>query len=75
MRWFNFGYGNWGFGNFQDYIYNHTYEPAAIETPRASAISVGSQICSLQGQQVSTPQRGVSITRQSGGSAKKVLVR
>ena len=27
-RSFNLGYGNNGFGNFQDYTYNHTYTPA-----------------------------------------------
>ena len=27
-RSFNLGYGNNGFGNFQDYTYNHSYTPA-----------------------------------------------
>lgn len=27
-RSFNIGYGDWGFGNFQDYTYNHSYTPA-----------------------------------------------
>ena len=27
-RSFNLGYGNNGFGNFQDYTYNHTFTPA-----------------------------------------------
>ena len=75
-RSFNLGYGNWGFGNFQDYTYNHTYEPpTAIETPRTSTLSAGSQIYTLQGQQVSTPQRGVNIIQQSDGTARKILMR
>ena len=27
-RSFNIGYGNWGFGNFADYTYEHTYTPS-----------------------------------------------
>lgn len=27
-RSFNLGYGDWGFGNFADYTYSHTYTPA-----------------------------------------------
>ena len=29
-RSFNLQYGNWGFGNFQDYNYNHTFTPAYL---------------------------------------------
>lgn len=29
-RSFNLSYGNWNFGSFQDYTYDHTYTPAAI---------------------------------------------
>ena len=28
-RSFNISYGDWSFGNFQDYTYDHTYTPAA----------------------------------------------
>lgn len=28
-RSFNLSYGNWGFGTFQDYTYNHTFTPSA----------------------------------------------
>ncbi|MBP6663079.1 MAG: aldo/keto reductase [Paludibacter sp.] len=31
-RSFNISYGNSNFGNFQDYTYNHTYTPNAIES-------------------------------------------
>ena len=31
-RSFNISYGNGYFGNFQDYTYNHTYTPTAIES-------------------------------------------
>lgn len=31
-RSFNISYGNGNFGNFQDYTYDHTYTPTAIES-------------------------------------------
>jgi diketogulonate reductase-like aldo/keto reductase len=31
-RSFNISYGDWNFGNFQDYTYDHTYTPTAIES-------------------------------------------
>lgn len=40
-RSFNLSYGNWGFGNFQDYTYDHTYEPAFDETPQPESVDLG----------------------------------
>ena len=75
-RSFRLGYGNNSFGNFQDYTYNHTYEPpTAIETPQVGTLSPDAHIYTLQGQQVSTPQRGVNIIQQSDGTARKILMR
>ena len=67
-RSFNISYGNWGFGNFQDYTYNHTYEPSAIETPRASTVSGDSRIYTLQGTQVNALQKGINLV-----NGKKII--
>lgn len=40
-RSFNLSYGNWGFGNFQDYTYDHTYEPAFTETDQYESVDLG----------------------------------
>ena len=59
-RSFNISYGTWTFGNFQDYTYDHTYEPAAIESTRAD-ISSDSRIYTLAGVQVNALQKGLNI--------------
>lgn len=74
-RSFRLGYGNNGFGNFQDYTYNHTFTPSAIESVQSSINDGMSQIYTLDGRQVSTLQKGVNITRMNDGTAKKLLVR
>ncbi len=40
-RSFNLSYGNWGFGNFQDYTYEHNYEPAFTETDQYESVDLG----------------------------------
>lgn len=42
-RSFNIQYGNWGFGNFQDYTYEHTFTPAYIvgDVNHDSTVDVG----------------------------------
>ena len=74
-RSFNLSYGNWGFGNFQDYTYDHTYTPSAIESTRADSDSGASRIFTLDGRRVNTLQNGVNITRMNDGTAMKVLER
>ena len=74
-RSFNLSYGNWGFGNFQDYTYNHTYTPSAIESTRADGDSGASRIFTLDGRQVSTLQKGINITCMNNGTTKKVLMK
>ena len=59
-RSFNISYGTWTFGNFQDYTYEHTYEPSAIESTRAD-ISSDSRIYTLQGTLVSALRKGINI--------------
>jgi diketogulonate reductase-like aldo/keto reductase len=74
-RSFNLSYGNWGFGNFQDYTYDHTYTPSAIERTKADSDRSVNRIYTLDGRQVSTLQKGVNITHMNDGTAKKVIVR
>lgn len=74
-RSFNLSYGNWGFGNFQDYTYDHTYTPSGIESTKADGDSGTGRIFTLDGRQTSTLQKGVNITRMNDGTAKKVLVK
>ncbi len=74
-RSFNLSYGNWGFGNFQDYTYDHTYTPSAIERTKADSDRSVNRIYTLDGRQVSILQKGVNITHMNDGTAKKVLVR
>lgn len=74
-RSFRLGYGNNGFGNFQDYTYNHTFTPSAIESVQSSINDGMIQIYTLDGRQVSTLQKGINITRMNDGTAKKLLVR
>lgn len=74
-RSFNISYGNWNFGNFQDYSYDHTYTPAAIESVLVDANNNEYQIYTLDGLQISSPQNGLNIIRYNDGSTKKVLVK
>ncbi len=74
-RSFNISYGNWNFGNFQDYSYDHTYTPAAIESVLGDADNSEYQIYTLNGHQVAEPQNGVNIIRYNNGTAKKVIVK
>ena len=74
-RSFRLGYGNNGFGNFQDYTYNHTFTPSAIESVQSSINDGMSQIYILDGRQVSTLQKGINITRMNNGTTKKVLMK
>ncbi len=73
-RSFNIQYGNWGFGNFVDYEYEHTFTPAAIdENETENTDSEIIQIFTIDGKQVNTLQNGVNILRMSDGSTKKVV--
>lgn len=74
-RSFRLGYGNNGFGNFQDYTYNHTFTPSAIESVQSSINDGMSQIYTLNGRQVSTLQKGINITRMNNETTKKVLMK
>lgn len=74
-RSFRLGYGNNGFGNFQDYTYNHTFTPSAIESVQSSINNGMSQIYTLDGRQVSTLQKGINITRMNNETTKKVLMK
>lgn len=74
-RSFNIPYGNWNFGDFQDYTYDHTYTPAAIELVQSDIDYSDYQIYTLNGNHVSSLQKGVNIIHYSDGNAKKILVR
>ena len=69
-RSFRLGYGNNGFGNFQDYTYDHTFTPSAIESAKADTKSSAEQIFTLDGRQVSTLQKGINII-----NGKKVMTK
>ena len=69
-RSFNLSYGNWGFGNFQDYTYDHTYTPSAIERTKADSDRSVNRIYTLDGRQVSTLQKGINII-----NGKKVMTK
>ena len=72
-RSFNLSYGNWGFGNFQDYTYNHTYTPSAIESVQDSINEGTSQIYTLDGRQVSTLQKGINIINGKKLITKRIM--
>ena len=75
-RSFNIQYGNYNFfGNFQDYTYDHTYTPSAIERIETSIDSRETQLFSLDGRQLAALQRGINIARMSDGTTKKYFVR
>lgn len=74
-RSFNISYGNWNFGNFQDYTYEHTYTPSAIENVEAEIANGENRIYTLDGRLVNTLQKGVNIIRMSNGATKKKLVK
>lgn len=74
-RSFNLSYGNWGFGNFQDYTYDHTYEPAAIQSIMTDNDESNYRIYTLDGKQVPSLQKGVNIIRSNNGNAQKILVK
>ena len=69
-RSFRLGYGNNGFGNFQDYTYDHTFTPSAIESAKADTKSSAEQIFTLDGRQVGTLQKGINII-----NGKKVMTK
>ncbi len=73
-RSFRISYGNWNFGNFQDYTYEHTFTPTAIASVKAADGDADATIYTLNGKQVSAPQKGVNITRLGDGTTKKILV-
>ena len=62
-------------GAFQDYTYDHTYTPSAIERTKADSDRSVNRIYTLDGRQASTLQKGVNITHMNDGTAKKVIVR
>ncbi|MCM1312125.1 MAG: aldo/keto reductase [Bacteroides sp.] len=74
-RSFNISYGNWNFGNFQDYTYNHTYTPSAIESVLIDSYNHEYKIYTLDGKEVPNAQKGLNIIRSNDGITKKVLVR
>lgn len=75
-RSFNIQYGNYNFfGNFQDYTYDHTYTPSAIEHIETSIDSRETQLFSLDGRQLAALQRGINIARMNDGTTKKFFVR
>ena len=75
-RSFNIQYGNYNFfGNFQDYTYDHTYTPSAIERIETSTDSRETQLFSLDGRQLAALQRGINIARMNDGTKKKYFVR
>ena len=75
-RSFNIQYGTYNFfGNFQDYTYDHTYTPSAIERIETSIDSRESWLFSLDGRQLAALQRGINIARMNDGTTKKFFVR
>ena len=75
-RSFNIQYGTYNFfGNFQDYTYDHTYTPSAIERIETSIDSRETQLFSLDGRQLAALQRGINIAHMSDGTTKKFFVR
>lgn len=75
-RSFNIQYGNYNFfGNFQDYTYDHTFTPSAIERIETSTDSRETQLFSLDGRQLAALQRGINIAHMSDGTTKKFFVR
>ena len=75
-RSFNIQYGTYNFfGNFQDYTYDHTYTPSAIERIETSIDSRETQLFSLDGRQLAALQRGINIARMNDGTTKKFFVR
>ncbi len=74
-RTFNISYGNWNFGTFQDYTYDHTYMPSAIESVLTNTNNRDYHIYTLDGKQVSNPQKGLNITRLSDRTTKKILMK
>ena len=69
-RSFNLSYGNRGFGNFQDYTYDHTYTPSAIGSTKADSDRSVNRIYTLNGRQMSTAQKGINII-----NGKKMMTR
>lgn len=74
-RSFHISYGNWNFGTFQDYAYNHTYTPTAMEAVRNNTDEHDYKIHTLDGGPSPALQKGMNILRLNDGNAKKVLVR
>ena len=73
-RSFNIQYGNWGFGNFVDYEYEHTFTPVSVnENHEENTDGEILQIFTIDGKQVNTLQNGVNILRMSDGTTKKVV--
>ncbi len=74
-RSFRISYGNWNFGNFLDYTYEHIYTPTNIESVKTDGGDGSTTIYTLDGKQVSAPQKGVNLIRLSDGTSKKILVK
>ncbi len=74
-RSFRISYGNWNFGNFQDYTYEHIYTPTNIESVKTDGGDGSTTIYTLDGKQVSATQKGVNLIRLSDGTSKKILVK
>lgn len=73
-RTFNIQYGNWSFGNFVDYEYEHTYTPnSVIENDVTNTDIDVIQIFTTDGKQVNALQNGINIIRMSDGTTKKMF--
>lgn len=75
-RSFNIQYGNWGFGNFVDYTYDHEFTPTSvIENIKVDNSNTNRQIFTIDGRLVNNLQQGINIIRNSDGNTKKVIVK
>ena len=75
-RSFNISYGDWNFGNFQDYTYDHTYIPTGVTTINIDTNSKDCKIFTLDGKRANSLQKGVNIVCPSAAeSVKKIIVK
>lgn len=75
-RSFRIQYGNWNFGNFQDYTYEHTFTPTGIGPVRGGKHSSKSKFYTLDGKQIGSLQKGINIIPSKDGKhAKQLLIR
>lgn len=72
-RSFRIQYGNWNFGNFQDYTYEHTYTPTGIEAVRQNNKNDKAKCYTLDGKQVNSPQKGINIIPSKDGKHIKLI--